>query len=184
MDMSVGFRKSLFGFHCQDVLNYIQQSQKKFADMQTDLTEQVQTLSQELALSEESRAALAQEKETISAKLTELNEQYEEIERLSQNIGKLYLVAQANAQAIMENSENSAAITKQEVDHNLAVIGRAHTSLDELRKSVVTTSQDFVSEIDSLIASLEETRVQVAESRADSDEHREQFDQIYESIVK
>ncbi len=182
--MSIGFRKSLFGFHCEDVLTYIQQSQKKFADMQTDLTEQVQALTDELALSKESCAALDREKEALSAKLAELNEQYDEIERLSQNIGKLYLVAQANAQAIMENSEQSAAVTKQEIDHNLSVIGQAHTTLDELKKSVVATSQDFVSEIDSLLASLEETRVQIVESRADSDEHREQFQRIYESIVK
>ena len=48
-------------------------------------------------------------KETINGleqKLNEFNAKYEEIERLSENIGKLYLVAQTNSQAIIDKYTN------------------------------------------------------------------------------
>ncbi len=182
--MSVGFRKCLFGFHCDDVLDYIQQSQKRFADMQTDLSNQIDLLKKDLELSQENCRELIQEKDSLSEKLASFSEQYDEIQRLSENIGKLYLVAQANAQAIMENSEKSAALAQQEIEHNLATISQAQNSLDTLRKNVLATSQDFVNEIDSLLSSLNDTREQIADCQTDSDQHGEQFAQLYDAIVK
>lgn len=93
--MAAGFRKSLFGFNCADVMEYIEKSQKTFVKNEKDLTEQVEKLSKELELSNQNCAELNREKEEISKKLEEFNEKYEEIGRLSENIGKLYLVAQA-----------------------------------------------------------------------------------------
>ena len=41
--MAAGFRKSLFGFNCADVMEYIEKSQKTFVKNEKDLTEQVET---------------------------------------------------------------------------------------------------------------------------------------------
>ena len=46
--MAAGFRKSLFGFNCTDVMEYIEKSQKTFVKNEKDLTEQVEKLSKEL----------------------------------------------------------------------------------------------------------------------------------------
>ena len=106
------------------------------------------------------------EKNEIAEKLADFSEKYEEIERLSENIGKLYLVAQANARAIMENSEKSAAKAMEEVNKNLSLINDTHESLDELKKNIIKTSDDFVAEVDGLIASLDNTKAEVEANAA------------------
>ena len=182
--MSAGFRKSLFGFNCEDVMEYIEKSQKSFVEREKDLSEQVEKLSAELELSNDNYRKLNEEKETISKKLEEFNEKYEEIGRLSENIGKLYLVAQANARAIMANSEKNAGLAAAQVQKNLSTLEEAHASLDELKKNIVRTTDEFVGEVDELIASLNDAREQISSNTVAALSSKEQFDEVYNSIVK
>ena len=182
--MSAGFRKSLFGFNCEDVMEYIEKSQKSFVEREKDLSEQVEKLSAELELSNDNYRKLNEEKETISKKLEEFNEKYEEIGRLSENIGKLYLVAQANARAIMANSEKIAGLAAAQVQKNLSTLEEAHASLDELKKNIVRTTDEFVDEVDELIASLIDAREQIISNPVAALGRKVQFDDVYNSIVK
>ena len=182
--MSVGFRKSLFGFNCDDVIEYISRTHKTFVDKEKKLSEKVDGLVRELDISKSEAEKLASEKQELDAKLAEFTAKYEEIERLSENIGKLYLVAQANAQAIMESSANSAKITAEEVSKNLYTIDEAHDSLKELRQSITRTSDDFVAEVDRLISSLNTTREQIAANTEAEDNAKNTFEEIYKSIVE
>ena len=182
--MAVGFKKSLFGFNCGDVMKYIEHSQKNFAEKEKELSNQVEELSRDLDLSNENYRKLNDEKELISKKLADFSEKYEEIERLSENIGKLYLVAQANAQAIMANSEKNADLANKEVEKNLSAINDAHESLDSLKKSIMQTSNEFLSEIDGLISSLNETRETISANIASDEEHKNQFDEVYRTLTK
>ena len=182
--MSAGFRKSLFGFNCEDVMEYIEKSQKSFVEREKDLSEQVEKLSAELELSNDNYRKLNEEKETISKKLEEFNEKYEEIGRLSENIGKLYLVAQANARAIMANSEKNAGLAAAQVQKNLSTLEEAHASLDELKKNIVRTTDEFVGEVDELIASLNDAREQISSNTVAALGSKEQLEEGYNSIVK
>ena len=182
--MAVGFKKSLFGFNCDDVMKYIEHSQKNFAEKEKELSNQVEELSRDLDLSNENYRKLNYEKEIIAKKLADFSEKYEEIERLSENIGKLYLVAQANAQAIMANSEKNADLANKEVEKNLSAINDAHESLDSLKKSIMQTSNEFLSEIDGLISSLNETRETISANIASDEEHKNQFDEVYRTLIK
>lgn len=182
--MAVGFKKSLFGFNCDDVMKYIERSQKSFAEKEKDLSKQVEELSRNLDLSNENYRKLNDEKELIAKKLADFSEKYEEIERLSENIGKLYLVAQANAQAIMANSEENANLANSEVEKNLSAINDAHESLDSLRKSVIQTSNEFLGEIDGLISSLNETKETIAANIASDEEHKNQFNEVFRTLTK
>ena len=184
MYMKIGFRKSLFGFKPEDVLAYIEKTQKLFSDKEAAFSAQLEELKNELALSAESFQKLETEKNEIAAKLAEFNEQYEEIGRLSENIGKLYLVAQANAQAIMANSEESAILTDSEIEKNLSAIQEAHTSLDGLKQNILTTSGDFVKEVDALIDSLNETRRQIEDNTSKNADRKKNFDAIYENLIQ
>ncbi len=181
--MSIGFRKSLLGFNCNDVIDYIERTHKKFNKKANDLTQKAEELSKQLDLSKEEYAVLLEEKNVISEKLNAFTEKYEEIERLSENIGKLYLVSQANAQAIMANSQNSANIANIEVEKNLSAIDEAHSSLRELRENILTTSNEFINEVDSLIASLDTTKEQIEFNTSKSQEAKENFEAIYENII-
>lgn len=182
--MAVGFKKSLFGFNCADVIEYIERSQKGFAEKEKELSKQVDTLSRDLDLSNENYRKLSNEKELIAKKLADFSEKYEEIERLSENIGKLYLVAQANAQAIMANSEKNADLANKEVEKNLSAINDAHDSLDSLKKTIRQTSDEFLSEIDALASSLDETREAISANITADTEHKNQFDEVYRALTK
>ena len=182
--MAVGFKKSLFGFNCADVIEYIERSQKGFAEKEKELSEQVDMLSRDLDLSNENYRKLSNEKELIAKKLADFSEKYEEIERLSENIGKLYLVAQANAQAIMANSEKNADLANKEVEKNLSAINDAHDSLDSLKKTIRQTSDEFLSEIDGLISSLDEARESISTNISADADLKNQFDQVYRTLTK
>lgn len=182
--MSVGFRKSLFGFNCDDVINYIKKTHKSFNEKTNALNEKAENLAQQLELSKEDYDKLLFEKNVISEKLNAFTEKYEEIERLSENIGKLYLVAQANAQAIMANSETNAKLLDEQIEKNLTSIDEAHISLGQLREDILKTSNDFVSEVNSLISSLETTREKLAENITQNEQAKENFDTVYQSIVE
>ena len=181
--MSAGFRKSLFGFNCEDVMEYIEKSQKSFTEREKDLSEQVEKLSVDLELSNDNYRKLQEEKDTISKKLEEFNEKYEEIGRLSENIGKLYLVAQANARAIMANSEKNAGLAAAQVEKNLSTLEEAHASLDELKKNIVRTTDEFVGEVDALISSLNDAREQISSNTVAALNSKEQFDEVYNNLV-
>ena len=182
--MAVGFKKSLFGFNCSDVLEYIERSQKSFVEKEKELSSQVDSLSRDLDLSNENYRKLWSEKELIAKKLADFSEKYEEIERLSENIGKLYLVAQANAQAIMANSEKNARLANKEVEKNLSAINEAHESLDSLKKTIRQTSDEFLNEIEGLISSLNDTRAEISANITADENYKNQFDEVYRTLTK
>lgn len=182
--MAVGFRKSLMGFNCADVMEYIEKSQRGFVERERELSEQLDGISEELNLSKEKYDKLNLEKEQMAKELADFCEKYEEIERLSENIGKLYLVAQANAQAIMANSAKNAGLARDEVQKNLSALTEAHASLDGLKKNIKKTSDDFMAEVDRLISSLNETRSVIVMNESTAAECKKQFDEVYKALVK
>ncbi len=179
-----GFKKSLFGFNCADVLAYIEKSHKKSAALEKKLNGEIEELNVNIDSLKEDNKKITLERDELERKLAEFNAKYEEIERLSENIGKLYLVAQANAQAIIENSENNAKLISEEVDRNLSSIDEAHESLSLLRENITKTSNEFVSEVEALIASLDDTKKQITLNSSSAEKAKEEFVEIYESIVK
>ncbi|MBO5089365.1 MAG: hypothetical protein IJD00_03845 [Clostridia bacterium] len=179
-----GFRRSLFGFNTDDVLEYIEKTHRSFSKKQNALNEKADNLANELQLSKEQYENLMAEKAIVDEKLDAFIQKYDEIEKLSENIGKLYLVAQANAQAIMKNSESSLNISNAEVEKNLNSIDEAHASLDEIRANIVKTSEDFVSELDELIQSLVDTKSKITANNQEANETIDDFDKFYNSIVK
>lgn len=181
--MAIGFKKSLFGFSCSDVTEYIEKTHKSFVQKEKKLNSRVEELLGELDTVKEAKDKLEAEKQELDRKLNEFNAKYEEIERLSENIGKLYLVAQTNAQAIITNSEESARISNEEVSRNLYTIAEAHSSLEELRQHIAKTSDDFIAEVDRMMSSLNATREQIAKNTEKVDSAKEEFAEVYENIV-
>ena len=182
--MAVGFRKSLFGFNSQDVIEYIDRNQREFVRKEESLNEKIDELKKMLNSSQEERKKLEEEKRELDIKLNSFSEKYEEIERLSENIGKLYLVAQSNAQAIMKNAEEEAANAKEEVNRNLISIDEAHEALATLRSDIIKTSEEFSAKVETLVKSLSNTREKIAETTSDTILHKENFDKVFKSIVE
>lgn len=156
--MSLGFRKSLFGFNCDDVLSYIEKTHKNYTEKEIILNEKIEDLQTESNSLKEQLIELTKEKAEIEAKLKEFTDKYEEMERLSKNIGKLYLVAKSNAEAIMKEANECADVSRKEVEKNINSIGGAHSKLADVKESIVNTSAQFVKDIDTLTKSLDDAR--------------------------
>lgn len=180
--MSVGFRKSLFGFNCDDVIEYIESSHKKFSEKENELKQKIDSLDNTIADINARLESVKSAKSAVEAQLKEYTDKHDEIERLSQNIGKLYLVSQANAKSIMQNSAETRDIANREVEKNLHSIDNAHAALDALKTEIMQTSADFVNRVDTLITSLATAREQVCQKNADNRELAEQFETLFSDI--
>lgn len=156
--MSMGFRKSLFGFNCDDVVAYIEKTHKAHTEKEIVLKEQIENLSGENASIKEQIREMAEEKAELEAKLKEFTDKYDEIERLSQNIGKLYLVAKSNAQTVMKEARESAEISRKEMLKNIASIDSAQEALSGIKEDIVNTSAGFAKDVDELSKSLKDAR--------------------------
>ncbi len=182
--MSVGFRKSLFGFNCDDVISYVEQSYKNFSEKESELNQKIDKLDSTIATINAQLEDVKAAKAVVEAQLKEYTDKHDEIERLSQNIGKLYLVAQANAKSIMQNSAETRDITNREVEKNLHSIDNAHEQLASLKAEIMQTSDEFVRKVDTLVNSLATAREQVSQKNTDNRELAEQFENLFENINK
>ena len=182
--MSVGFRKSFLGFNCDDVIEYIQNSHKKFSEKEKELNLKIESLDNTIASVNAQLDDVKAAKAAVEAQLKEYTDKYEEIERLSQNIGKLYLVAQTNAKAIMQNSNDNRDLTNREVEKNLHSIDNAHEQLAALKAEIMQTSNEFVTKVDTLVDSLADARNQVIQKNIDNRELTEQFENLLVDISK
>lgn len=182
--MSVGFRKSLFGFNCDDVINYVEETHKKFSEKESALNEKINSLDNTLAMVNTQLDEVKTAKSNVEAQLKEYTDKYEEIERLSQNIGKLYLVAQANAKSIMQNSADNKDIANREVEKNIHSIDRAHESLAALKADIMQTSSDFVAKVDTLVTSLNSAREQIISNNNENHELESNFENMFAEMTK
>ena len=182
--MSIGFRKSLFGFNSQDVMDYIDKTHRSFSKTENELNTKIDELTTLLATAKKEQEKLENEKAELNAKIDAFNEKYDEIERLSENIGKLYLVAQSNAQAIMNNAKEEARIAEEEAKRNIVTIDETHDALSELRSDILRTSQEFSAKVDGLVTSLNTAREKIASDIDDTITHSEEFDKVYKSITE
>ncbi len=180
--MSVGFRKSLFGFNCDDVIAYIEESHKKFSTKETELNQKIDSLDSTIATVNAQLEDVKIAKAAVEAQLKEYTDKYDEIERLSQNIGKLYLVAQANAKSVMQNSAENRDITNREVEKNLHSIDNAHEQLSALKAEIMQTSNDFVKKVDTLVSSLSTARTKITDNNTDNRDLAEQFENLLADV--
>ena len=182
--MSVGFRKSLFGFNCDDVIEYIEKSQMDFSEKESNLNKKIDELDATVTGINTQLEDVKSAKAAVEAQLKEYTDKYDEIERLSQNIGRLYLVAQANAKSVMQNSAENRDIANREVEKNLHSIDNAQESLESLKSEIMQTSAEFADKVDMLVSSLNTAREQIEGNNAESRKLAEQFDSVVTEITK
>lgn len=175
--MNIGFRKSLFGFNCDDVVSYVEKTHKSFTEKEIVLNERISELSVQC---EEVKAQLNDaivQNAALEEKLKEYTDKYDEIERLSQNIGKLYLVAKSNAEAIIKGAQENADASRKEVEKNISYVSNAHTSLNDVKEEVLSNSARFAKELDELIMSLNDVKDKIyrndEQAQKSVDEYRE-----------
>lgn len=180
--MAVHFRKSLFGFNSDDVSDYIKMTHKEHSEEVTVLKEKIESLSDSLKITESNLQKFAAANAELQAKLKVYTDKYDEIERLAQNIGKLYVVANANAKAIMESAENNKNISKSEVEKNLKNADDIQKSLLNTRTQITKTAAEFSDRLDGLLRELEIAKNSISENDNNSVEKIEEFNSLIKSL--
>ncbi len=180
----MGFKKSLFGFNCDEVLAYIEKMHKTAKENELVLNEKIEETSNKLSNATKEITELKFENAELTAKLEEITAKYNEIEKISENIGKLYLVAQTNAKTIMDNAISNKEITDEETKKNLLAIENAHDSFDSLKENIIKSSYDFVADVDSLLESLNTSKDKINNNNETDEKAKNDFNKIFETLVK
>ncbi len=180
--MSAGFRKSFLGFNCDDVIKYIEAAQARFSKRESELEADITSLTEKNNATLSELEALKAEKAVVEAELASFKARCDEIEQLSESIGKLYLVSQTSAKNIINNSVASSRLANEEIFKNIDCIDNAHTSLSSIKSEIEDTAKSFIDKVNSLCASLEETKVELIERGADSDRQLEEFNAVFNKI--
>lgn len=182
--MALGFRKSLFGYNQDDVTDYIQRQAVKNTQIQTELNTKIKQ-------NEASIKALTEQLNDANTKNSELTEsiefyreKYEEVKTLSDNIGKLYLVAQTNAKAIMNAAEQAKDAAQGEITKNIDVLNATGETLGALKAKMLEMCNSFVGDIENLSAELDDAKKVIETSSATQQENSENFEKLYSSLQK
>lgn len=161
-----GFRRSLMGFNRDDVLQYISNEDKKN-------TKKINSLN----------AEIVDLKNKISSLNTQLNiykDKEEEINRLADSIGALYIIAKNNAEIILENAKQSKSAASEEINKNLELLNSAQENYEEIKQTVLRLTNAFSQSVDNAITSLKDTENIIEEKMEKADE----VEKIFESTLK
>ena len=180
--MSIGFRKSLVGFNCEDVINYIEASHKTHAENEEKLKNEISELNNNIENLTNTISTLTAERDKIASRLHEFDEKYEEIDRIAENIGKLYLVAQSNAHAIMKNSSESSSLATEEIQKNIAAIAETQDALTVIRSEMADVNKTFSSKLEELMDSLSDTKDKITKKTYDSKQRDEDFAAVMQML--
>ncbi len=180
--MSVGFRKSLFGFNSDDVMDYIAKTHNEYVQKETVLNEQIDILNSNLENARIQISGILSEKNELEIKLKQYTDKYDEMERLSQNIGKLYLVAENNANSIMETAKQTKQISADEISKNMAVADSTYSTLSDLKEELTKTAAEFSAKLQSLMSSLEKTRQNIASNSILTEKKINEYNDLLKSM--
>ena len=166
--MAEGFRKSFFGFNCDDVMAYINKAHKRFTEKEDVLKEINAELTSDL---EDAKSEILKQNlkiQELEAQLDIFKSKQEELERLSEEIGQLYIVSKQNAISIIENAEETRKAAQEEVMRNITAIENAHKLLEEIKTNVTETSLEFSDKVTTLSNELDNAKSEISIKDAQS----------------
>lgn len=125
---------------------------------------------------------LKSENERLSAQVAEFIAKKEEIERISQSIAKMHIIASANAKTIMEKSVENLAISQQQVDCSIECADLAADALSDIRSKLTDCCSDFCHKVDSLSISLGEIKTNIDENNRTNQEKINSFIETFNKV--
>ena len=93
---------------------------------------------------------------------------------MSESIGRLYLVAQANASAIITAANENAEAARSVVEQNVAVADNAEEDLNEIGRVLLAKTKEYSEELEALKAKLYDTKQKIAENTAEIDKLKDE----------
>ncbi len=182
--MALGFRKSLFGYNQEDVAEYISRQEVKNTEIKAELNAKIKSGEEQIKELTEKTLNLGNENSELRESIEFYRTKYEEVKTLSDNIGKLYLVAQTNAKAIMNAANEAKNATQSEIEQNLAVINSTNEALNTLKAKIAEMCNSFTTDVDKLNSTLLDTKAVIENSSTEQAERTDNFDKVYTSLQK
>lgn len=187
--MAVEFRTGFFGFNKDDVLSFVHKKDLELKTLSKELNSKIEQLKNQLdALNEEHNdalltvAAISAENDLFKARADEVEKKAEELENIGSKIGKLYLMSKATANTVTKAAEENSAIAEEQTEAHIKNIENTRETLKEIISKVLASSEEFVNELDSLGASLEEAKKQIGENKEESVNISEEFAELYSKL--
>ncbi len=183
--MTKKFRTGLFGFNRDDVLKFVVDAKEneliknQKIDALTKKTEELEKNSTEL---EEKCIALETELSAAKKEIDEFHQREEALTRLSESIGRLYLVAQANARSIIDTANRSAEASLQSVEKNMAVAVSAEEKLEEISAVLSEKTKTYLAEIESLKTQITATQFEIEQNAVEISDRQTEAEIISKGI--
>lgn len=183
--MAVKFKNSLLGFNKEDVLKYVYSVKETEAQNEqkiTELEQKLLALTTELDKTKSSLSDAKTENVQLKVKVEDFEAREASITRLSESIGKLYLVAKTNAKTIVNAAKESVELSKAAVDKNIQLAETTGECLSDIENELLATAQKFTAEIESIKQRLNDTKLKVSENNTVIDEKESVMNSLMESV--
>lgn len=171
--MKLGFKKSIFGFNCNEVIGYIKKNHELFIETKEKYEEEIKQLKSKIDSQEHSISFLSSELDKYVEKEAEINE-------LAEKIAEMYLVSKSGAEAILQNAVDNKIQSEKLVESNLEAVTNANNTLENLETELSQTVETFNKKVESLKQNLSETKQDLKLRNEDS----EGFQKVFQEISK
>ena len=187
--MAVEFRTGFLGFNKDDVLNYVHKKDYELKALSKELNTQIDGLKAELdALKTEYNdalvtvATLSFENSELKTKVAEFEAKAAEIEALSEKIGKLYLVSKTTANTIVKKAQENSELVARQTAEQIESLEAGKQSLKEITENILTASQGFVNNLETINESLDNTKSAISKNEEEKIEVSEEFAELYAKL--
>lgn len=168
--MSAGFRKSLFGFNQNDVIEYIKKAAEAAKAKETELNNVLQVQKSENDI-------LTQTNKELSERLAKYEEKCNEITALCENMSRLYLTTKLSSQAIMDSTEENCKVIQVQLDNNLNTLEEVQSALNKLKDQVVQTAGVYTKEVESVSDCLDTAKEVIIANKSEANEAIQKFNE-------
>ena len=163
---SINIRSSLFGFNKEDVYQTIKKLTEEAKAAEDGLNKKIAELTKINDTAEQKNDELTRLNNTLVTEIDSFRQRENNIMMLSEKIGKLYLVSQANARSVARISRENADITNKQVEEHINSVDEANENLQVLRNQILELSGKFSTEIERLCAELDSAKKKLSENEA------------------
>lgn len=143
----------------------LEEAENLAARLRQRLAEAETALGEQKALLEEKNDSLEQQLtesrsavQSLSSQLDAFQAQKDEIERLSQGIGRLYLTAQTNVESMLADAEQLTGQASRETASRLSALSDCEEELLSLRQQMAKAFRRYDAEVDNMCASLRKAK--------------------------
>lgn len=158
--MSKKFRNSLIGFNKDDVMAFVlkaKETENTYKNKINELNDSIISLENEISGLQSLYKQTADVLEKTEKQLDSYRQREEALTQLSESIGRLYLVAKANAEAVTSAANEAAEKSLITVDKNIDLAEKTEIELQQIGEVLNEKTREYLATITDLQKQLSAT---------------------------